>query len=372
MHVPSLGVGQRLTCRRNGVELISRHSWAGFGTRWFMASFATKLDGAGLEAGPSQAETLGKGQQHVSQNHPTQGQLAEAAMLQWPADSAACMIDIGFNLADPSFNRDTPAVLTRARRAGLAAAVLTGTCVRSTRRCAALCKSMATPLQLFYTSGVHPHNSKDWTAAVEGDIRRLACENACVAIGECGLDYNRNFSDPEAQRRAFIAQIHLARALNKPLFLHCRDAYDDFVSILREHNSGAGAAKVCVHCFTGSEEELDSVLALDVYVGITGWVCDDRPHRGGERLKRLLPKIPINRLMIETDAPYLTPRNIKPARARPRRNEPALLGHVLEVVASSINRDAQVVARQTASNAEEFFGLNLQVAAARGRSGISA
>lgn len=148
-------------------------------------------------------------------------------------------------------------------------------------------------------------NCDDGTIAA---LQRLAAHPRCVAIGECGLDFNRNFSPPDVQETWFVRQIELAEALGKPLFMHCRDAGPRFAALLKAHRRSVPGV---LHCFTGNEDELKQALDLGLFIGITGWVCDDRPERGGAELAALLPLIPDDRLLIETDAPYLTPRCIK-------------------------------------------------------------
>jgi TatD DNase family protein len=135
------------------------------------------------------------------------------------------------------------------------------------------------------------------------------------------------------------------------VFLHQRDAHDEFVAMLApERASLAGGV---AHCFTGGPKELEAYLALDLYVGVTGWVCDER--RGAE-LRAAVPLIPLDRLLVETDAPYLLPRDLKPP-PRGRRNEPQFLAHVLERVAALLERPVEVVAQATTANAERLFGL---------------
>jgi TatD DNase family protein len=203
--------------------------------------------------------------------------------------------------------------------------------------------------------------------------------------GECGLDFNRNFSPQDVQREWFERQVLLAAELGKPLFMHCRDAGDAFADVLRSAGVKAAAAGLgggsssngdsgssssssnnnivglpvpgVLHCFTGTESELNACLALGLHIGVTGWVCDDRPERGGAELASLLPSIPTERLMIETDAPYLVPRTIKPSKARPHRNEPALLPHVLQTVAAARGEGEAEVARATTGVAAAFFRL---------------
>lgn len=184
------------------------------------------------------------------------------------------------------------------------------------------------------------------------------CFSIIMSVGECGLDFNRNFSPPDVQEQWFAAQVKLAIQLQKPLFMHCRDAGARFAEILTSAGLGSSSSNSIpgvLHCFTGSREELQQCLDLGLCIGITGWVCDDRPERGGAELAALLPTIPADRLMIETDAPYLAPRTIMPAKARPNRNEPALLPHVLATVAAALGQTEEEVAQRTTEVATKFF-----------------
>ena len=259
------------------------------------------------------------------------------------------LIDIGANLTHDSFDVDREAVLARAAAAGIARIIVTGTSVTSSVQAAALCE--AQPQSLFATAGVHPHHAADFDAHTAAALRALLANPAFVAVGECGLDFFRDYSPRAAQRRAFEAQLELAAAVGKPVFLHQRDAHDEFVAMLmpiRERLAGGVA-----HCFTGGPSELAAYLELDLYVGVTGWVCDER--RGSE-LRAAVPEIPLKRLLIETDAPYLLPRDLSP-RPKNRRNEPQFLAQVLERVAALRNEPLEVVAAATTSNAERLFGL---------------
>ncbi len=259
------------------------------------------------------------------------------------------LIDIGANLTHDSFDTDREAVLARAAAAGIARIIVTGTSVTSSVQAAALCE--AQPRTLFATAGVHPHHAAEFDGHTAAALRALLANPAFVAVGECGLDFFRDYSPRTAQRRAFEAQLELAAAVGKPVFLHQRDAHDEFVAMLmpiRERLAGGVA-----HCFTGGPTELTAYLDLDLYVGVTGWVCDER--RGSE-LRAAVPKIPLTRLLIETDAPYLLPRDLSP-RPKNRRNEPQFLTHVLERVAELRNEPLEVVAAATTSNAERLFGL---------------
>lgn len=263
--------------------------------------------------------------------------------------SKPLFIDIGANLTHESFRADLQPVLERAREAGVTQCIVTGCSVTESHEAAALCA--AHPQQLFSTAGVHPHLAKTWQTDSADELRKLAANAAVVAIGEAGLDYNRNFSTPEQQRLAFAAQLELAAELGKPVFLHQRDAHDDFMDILSRYRQSL--TKVVVHCFTGTGGELDDYLALDCYIGITGWICDERR---GVALRNIVPRIPDNKLMIETDAPYLLPRDLRP-KPKSRRNEPMWLPHIAEQVAQHRKQSLSELATQTLANSREFFGL---------------
>ena len=172
-----------------------------------------------------------------------------------------------------------------------------------------------------------------------------------VAIGETGLDFNRDFSPRPLQERAFAEQLELACHCKLPVFLHQRDAHARFLPILREQRDRLKGG--VVHCFTGTREELYDYLDLDMYIGVTGWICDERR---GRELQELVREIPHERLLLETDAPYLLPRNMQP-RPRGRRNEPAWLVWVLRMVAACREEAEDVLARQTTANARRCFGI---------------
>lgn len=262
------------------------------------------------------------------------------------------MIDIGANLAHESFAADIPQVLERAWQAGLSHIVITGSSRASNQQAAQLAAIDAK--RLSSTAGVHPHHASEWTMEDAALIRELAQQPQLVAVGECGLDYFRDLSPRAEQRHAFIAQLQLAVALQKPVFLHQRDAHSDFLPILREYRPHLPAA--CVHCFTDTQAALEDYLALDCYIGITGWVCD---AKRGAPLQAVVPSIANERLLVETDAPYLLPHTLPKAQrpANARRNEPAFLPYVVQALAALRGSSALALAQQTASNAQRFFGL---------------
>jgi len=260
------------------------------------------------------------------------------------------VIDIGANLTSKTFQRDLPAVIDRAAAAGVDTLVVTGTSLAGSRAAADLAGRSARAA-LYATAGVHPHHAVEATGDWLGELRALAARPRVVALGECGLDFNRNYSPRDDQIRCFHAQLQLAAQLRLPVFLHERDAHDTFTSILREHRASIPGA--VVHCFTGTRAQLDAYLSLDLHVGITGWICDERR---GRDLVAAVPAIPAQRLMIETDAPYLLPRNM-PSPPKDRRNEPAFLPHVLNALAAARGEAPTVTEDATTGTARAFFGL---------------
>ena len=259
------------------------------------------------------------------------------------------LIDIGANLTHDSFDADRAEVMARAQSAGVHRFIVTGSDAAHSRRSLELAR--AHPGVIFATAGVHPHHAKDCTAATAGELRELLRQPETVTVGECGLDYFRNFSPPDVQRRVFEMQLELGAETGKPVFLHQRDAHGDFMEILRRHRPRL--TRAVVHCFTGDEAELRDYLSLDCHIGITGWICDERR---GAHLKESVKLIPVDRLMIETDAPYLIPRDLRPKPAS-HRNEPMYLPHIAAVVAACAGRPLTDLVRDTTRNAEGFFAL---------------
>ena len=263
------------------------------------------------------------------------------------------LIDIGVNLSNSRFDKDRREVLERARDAGVDKLILTGTSVSESESVAELCREFSDrfPDMLYATAGIHPHDAKSLNKESIGQLKALAAEPYVVAIGEMGLDFNRNFSTPKQQEKAFEAQLELAAELQLPVFLHERDAADRQLQILRTYRDHLVDA--VTHCFTGSREALYGYLDLDMHIGITGWVCDDK--RGTE-LQGLVADIPLQRLMVETDAPYLLPKTMsEPPKGK--RNEPAFLPWVISKIAEQRNESAEQLAQQTGDNSLRFFRL---------------
>ena len=255
------------------------------------------------------------------------------------------LTDIGANLTHTSFHDDLEAVVARARAAGVSSIVVTGTTVLESGMAAAVADRM----DFHSTVGVHPHHARDCGPATIGELRELARHPRVVAIGECGLDFNRNYSPHPDQEKWFVAQLELGLELGLPLFLHSRDAHPRFAEILRHHRVKDAVA----HCFTGEKDELKAYLDLGLYVGITGWICDERR---GTHLLQLVRDIPADRLLLETDSPYLTPRDLRP-QPKARRNEPAFLPHIARTVARALGRPVEEVAAETTRNAQTLFRL---------------
>ncbi|HEX4387295.1 MAG TPA: TatD family hydrolase [Steroidobacteraceae bacterium] len=262
--------------------------------------------------------------------------------------ASAALIDIGINLAHDSYDADRDAVLARAAHAGIVQLIVTGSTLASTRGAIALAR--AHPGIVFATAGVHPHHARELGPAELAELAELARAPEVVAVGECGLDYYRNFSAPEAQQQAFRAQLALARGLGKPVFLHQRDAHADFAAILTEQ---AGEWRGVAHCFTGGATELSAYLELGLAIGITGWICDERR---GAHLAALVPQIPSGRLLLETDGPYLLPRTLRP-RPASRRNEPAYLVEVARAVARARGEPLTTLAASSTRAARALFSL---------------
>jgi len=259
------------------------------------------------------------------------------------------LIDIGSNLTHESFAEDRDAVMARALQAGVRRQVVTGADLASSRQAAEL--AAVHPSRLWSTAGVHPHHARSFAAAQRSELLDLLRLKCVVAVGECGLDYFRNLSPPPAQRAAFIAQLEIAAQTRKPVFLHQRDAHGDFAAILRDFDGKLQGG--VAHCFTGGEIELEAYLKLGLYIGITGWACDER--RGVE-LRAIVPRNPGDRLVIETDAPYLLPRDMNPL-PKSRRNEPAYLPHIAATVARLRGETLEAVAAVTTQNAVRLFAL---------------
>lgn len=259
------------------------------------------------------------------------------------------LIDIGANLTHESFVHDLDEVLVRAARSGVTRFIATGTTVAGSEL--ALRLAVQRPGAVWATAGVHPHHADEFSPQAARVLQEMLSDPHVVAVGECGLDYCRNYATSGDQRLAFEGQLKIAADSGKPLFLHQRDAHDEFLRMMRDH--WPALAGGVAHCFTEGQAVLDDYLDLGLYIGITGWICDER--RGAD-LRAAVTQLPLDRLLLETDAPYLLPRTLSP-KPRTRRNEPAHLTEVLRVVAECMQQTAEVVAAVSSRNAERLFRL---------------
>ncbi len=256
-------------------------------------------------------------------------------------------IDIAVNLVGSALEKDLDNVIQRAAAQGVSPLIVIGSSLDESRQAIACCQQH--PQQLYSTAGVHPHHASKWDKNSRLQLSELSQHPAVVAIGECGLDYNRDFSPRPMQRQAFAEQLALAVELQMPVLMHERDAHEDFIAILKEYRPQLSGA--LLHCFTGNAASLEAYLALDLHLGITGWVCDER--RGLE-LAELVKHIPANRIMVETDSPYLLPRSMRP-KPKSSKNEPQYLPYISQYIAQRRGETPDQFAAQTYKNSCEFF-----------------
>jgi len=260
------------------------------------------------------------------------------------------LIDIGVNLTNPSLLKNIDDVILQAKSAGVIHQIITGTSIKNSQQALQIADS--NPSYFSSTVGCHPHDAKDFQSSDEELLIQLAKQKSVVAIGECGLDFNRNYSPRKSQEKVFECQIEIACKTNLPLFMHQRDAHQRFIEMLSE-NKGQYKSGV-IHCFTGDKSQLKDCLDLGLSIGITGWICDER--RGSD-LQDAIKYLPIDRMMVETDAPYLMPRNIKP-KPKSRTNVPANLPWIINKIANILGLDPEFIAQQTTDNTRKFFALS--------------
>ena len=263
----------------------------------------------------------------------------------------AKFIDIGVNLTGSSFKKDVSQVIERAQHAGVEQMVVTGTDGSHSEQAIALTERYESTC--YATVGLHPHHASDYSNDLDSELREMLAHKNVVAVGECGLDFNRNFSTRHEQIRAFEAQLEIAIDLQKPVFLHQRDAHDDFIAMIKSCRSDMG--QLVAHCFTGSIEEVNDFVTLDMYIGVTGWICDERR---GASLQQAVKHIPLDRVMLETDAPYLLPRDLQNKPVDKNRNEPCYLPHIAKAVARHMEVEEEQLITAAYRNSCEFFKLN--------------
>ncbi|VDN91728.1 unnamed protein product [Brugia pahangi] len=280
------------------------------------------------------------------------------------------LIDIGANLCHPSFRNDLNEVIERAKQSGLCKIMITGTSVELSKEARELARQF--PNFLFFTAGVHPHDAKDFNNNTMYELRKLCNEPGCVAVGECGLDFNRNFSPQDQQKLVFDEQLRLACDLKKPLFIHERDAHQDMVAALTRYKEQL--PPVVIHCFTGKAVEAETYIKMGCYIGLTGFLWKDRSDDGLKYALRHC-RIPLERVVLETDAPFMYPkiddkkipfeiRNCITDEAKKfhkfasfNRNEPCTLAAICELIAAYMNEDPIKVANITTANAKHIYGL---------------
>ena len=252
------------------------------------------------------------------------------------------MFDIGANLTSSHFSKDLDAVINESLTAGVKRICITSSNLEDVENAKKITEKYE---NLYYSVGFHPHNAKDFKIEFLKDMSIYLDDPKAICLGEMGLDFNRNFSTKEEQILCFDSQLSLANSISKPLFLHQRDAHEEFLSVLDNHKFNQ---KLIVHCFTGNLSELEEYLKRDFYIGITGWVCD---LKRGKELRKCINQIPEDKLLIETDSPYLSPRK------KIRRNEPKFLIDVAEVVATLRHETKENIINSSYENSLDFFNL---------------
>ena len=255
--------------------------------------------------------------------------------------------DIGVNLTHESFENDYKNVIENAFENSVDRICLTGTSIEDSEKCIEITKKFHG--NLISTVGIHPHYADNFDKSSKIVLKKLALNENVKAIGETGLDFNRNFSSKEKQIESFHTHIEIANDLDMPMFLHQRDAHKVFIECI---NDVKIKSKAVVHCFTGNISELYEYLNMDLFIGITGWLCD--PMRGKD-LEKAIVEIPLNKLMIETDSPYLLPKNLK---VKGRRNEPKFLPEIFNKIVSLRSETSEELQNQIYLNSLNFFNLN--------------
>nr|CAD7459354.1 unnamed protein product [Timema tahoe] len=282
------------------------------------------------------------------------------------------IVDIGANLTHRKFGKDLDSVIQRAKDSGVQKIMVTGTSLRASKE--ALRLTRIYPGMLYSTAGIQPHDAKSWEEGYMEELRDVAASPECVAIGVCGLDYNRDFSPPDVQREVFEKQIQLACELHKPLLVHERDSHEDLLEILDKYKDQLPL--VVIHCFTGTAEEAQRYLDKGMYIGLTGYLCKDKSDTG---VRKLLEDgvIPLERLLVETDSPFMypntkaskLPQHVKDGLTKRslmfltrycsfQRNEPCSLPTIVEMIAAFMKKPPEEVALSTAFNALKVFGLS--------------
>ena len=259
----------------------------------------------------------------------------------------AGFIDIACNFTHESFKHNLEEVIKNAEREDVEKFVLL--CASLTDLDPIKLIQNKAPEKYFISAGIHPHHATEIVKInYDNLLNKLKSINP-HAIGETGLDYFRNISPPDIQKKSFKMHIEIAKELSLPLYLHQRDAHSDFIRIIKERKNNF--PKFVVHCFTGTQKELDDYLELDAYIGLTGWICDAKRNID---LRKSIKNIPIEKMMIETDSPYLIPKNLinKPKK---NINEPKYLPHIANEICELTGYELEELKLATSNNAIDFF-----------------
>ena len=263
------------------------------------------------------------------------------------------MIDIGINLTNKQFNDDIAPIIQKALKSGVSQMLLTGTSIRNSEASSRIVQQY--PGVLYSTAGIHPHDAKSFDNRSIAILKSLLQKPHVVSVGECGLDFDRDFSPRPMQEICYKAHLELAIEVQKPLFLHERAAHQRFMAITQDYLPKL--PKAVVHCFTGSLAEAKTYLDKGFYLGFTGAISDTKRFA---QLKDVIKFAPLDRMMIETDAPFMLPKNVPKdelTKYNERRNEPAFLPYVAKTIAEFKGVSPDVVAEASTKNAEEFFGI---------------
>lgn len=257
-------------------------------------------------------------------------------------------IDIGINLTNKQFYNEHEEIINRALDNGVENMILTGTSVKGSRQSAEIAEEY--PEILFSTAGIHPHDAKSFNHESIAELRKLLKQDHVISVGECGLDFDRDFSPRSVQEKCYKAQLELSIEVDKPLFLHERSAFKRFNEITDDYLSKL--PKAVVHCFTGTLEEAKIYLDKGFYLGFTGAISDEKRFK---HLEDVIKYVPLDRMMIETDAPFMLPKNMP--WIQNRRNEPSFLPYVAQTIAHLKKIGISEVADETTETARKFFSL---------------
>jgi len=283
------------------------------------------------------------------QNTPTNYVTSKKSKRLGTSPTRPFLIDAGVNMFENALSKEAEQVIYRSFQSGVGQMILISTNAQNSSYSIDL--STRFSKSLFPTVGIHPNQTEKSTEEDWNIILELAKREDVVAIGECGLDFIENKEETYSKQEQWLErQLELAAKLKKPIFLHERKAHSRFVEIIKKYLNQIPA--ILVNCFTGTEEELDHYIKLNLYIGITGIICnDDR----GVHLRDLVKKIPLDRLIIGSDSPYLTPFTM--SKPFPKNNEPQFLPHVVMMLSQCLNISVEEVSNFALRNTREFFKL---------------